>query len=132
VKGQSSLEFLAYVALSSLLLATLYGVMMERQADAADYQVQRSAEDVLGQVSFEVEMALVQGDNYSRVFTLPERVAGKPYEVRVSSGAAILEYGDESVINPSRYQGDEISLQTQDTNVFRVVNDEGDISLQEE
>lgn len=132
MKGQSSLEFLAYVALSSLILAILLGVTTERQADVVDYQIQQKTEEVLGQVTFEVEMALVQGDNYSRIFTLPERIGGKSYQVRVMDGAAVLEYGEETTMRSSRYRGDEISLQTQDTNVFRVVNDEGDISVREE
>ncbi len=131
IKGQSSLEFLSYVAISGLILAILHGVMVDRQGDAAQYQVERNADQVLEKVSFEVEMALVQGEGYSRVFTLPDSIAGHDYEVRLADGMAVLEYGGETVRGSSRYSGEEIGVQTDDTNVFRVVNDEGEISLEE-
>jgi len=131
LKGQSSLEFLSFVALSSLMLAILYGVVMDQQREAVQYQVDRNSERILEKVSFEVEMALVQGDGYSRVFSVPESVAGYGYEVKLFDGRAVLEYDDEKVIGSSRYRGDEISINTTETNVFRVINDEGKVSLQE-
>lgn len=131
MKGQSSLEFLGYVAMSGLMLAVLHGVMVDRQTAAVSYQTDQSAGQVLEKASFEVEMALVQGDGYSRVFTLPDSIAGHDYEIRIVEGRASLEYSDETVRGSSRYSGDEISIQTDNTNVFRVMNDGGEISLEE-
>ncbi|MFB6292126.1 MAG: hypothetical protein ABEI58_01895 [Candidatus Nanohaloarchaea archaeon] len=121
-KGQSSLEFLAMVSLSALLLAALYGVMASKQSQAFTYQNRQTAEKVAEMVSFQVEMALVQGEGYSRVFSVPERIGGEHYTVQLINGSSYLRWGNESVIQTSRYYGKELNISTSDTNVYRVVN----------
>ncbi len=131
-RGQSSLEFLAMVSLSALLLAGLYGVMASKQSQAFTYQNSQTAEKVAEQVSFQVEMALVQGDGYSRVFSVPERIGGEFYTVELINGSSYLKWGDESVIQSSRYYGPELNISTQDANVFRVVNNDGEVLINEQ
>lgn len=130
--GQSALEFLAMVSLSALILAALYGVMVSKQSQTLEYQNSRTAGRIAEYVSFQVEMALVQGDGYSRVFSLPENIAGQEYNVSVFNGTSQLSWGDSSAIRPSRYMGDEVRISTSGTNTFRVVNNEGEVKLVEE
>lgn len=127
-KGQSSIEFLSMVALSALMLAILHGVMVSKQSEAVEYENRKNAEIVARQTAFQVEMAMVQGEGYSRVFSVPDRIAGENYTVEVKGRASEIEWSNSSAIVSSRYQGDPLVLNTSKSNVYRVVND-GDIGL---
>jgi len=127
-KGQSSLEFLSMVALSALMLAILHGVMVEKQSAVVKYENTRNAEIVARQTAFQVEIALVQGEGYSRVFSVPEKMAGADYTVEVRDGGSAIEWRNNTAIVSSRYEGDPLYLNSSESNTYRVVND-GDVSL---
>jgi len=127
-KGQSSLEFLSMVALSALMLAILHGVMVEKQSAVVKYENTRNAEIVARQTAFQVEMALVQGEGYSRVFSVPEKMAGADYTIEVRDGGSAIEWRNNTAIVSSRYEGDPLYLNSSESNTYRVVND-GDVSL---
>jgi len=127
-KGQSSLEFLSMVALSALMLAILHGVMVEKQSAVVEYENTRNAEIVARQTAFQVEMALVQGEGYSRVFSVPEKMAGADYTIEVRDGGSAIEWRNNTAIVSSRYEGDPLYLNSSESNTYRVVND-GDVSL---
>lgn len=131
-KGQSAMEFLALVSMSSLMLAALYGVVASKQVDAVNYQNSRTAERVVEHVSFQVEMAMVQGDGYSRVFSVPEKIGGYDYEVKLTDGSSYLGWGNESVIRTVRYSGNGINMTVNNTNTFKVTNREGEVSVVEQ
>ncbi len=132
MKGQSSMEFLAMVSLSAFMLAGLYGVMVSKQIESREYQNSAQEEKVADYVSFQVEMALVQGSGYSRVFSVPENIGGDVYTVRIFNGTSYLQRGNNSAIKTSRYYGDEINITAGKSNVFRVVNRDGEVKLVEE
>lgn len=132
LKGQSSIEFLALISMSAFILAILHGAVLSKQTKTLQYQNSQSAEKVAEYVSFQVEMALVQGDGYSRIFSVPEQIGGQNYTVEVFNGTSYLRWGNESTIQPSRYEDDEINISTSETNVFRVVNNEGEVKIVEE
>lgn len=131
-KGQSSMEFLALVSLSALMLAGFHSAMVAKQSGVYEYQNTRAAEKVAEYVSFQVELALVQGEGYSRVFSLPDRIGGQPYTVTLLNGTTMVEWGNQTAFQANRYRGDSIEIRTGDTNVFRVVNDGGEVTLVEQ
>jgi hypothetical protein len=131
MKGQSSLEFLAMVSMSMLILASLYSLMADKQQDSVQLQQRENVEYVAEKISFELEMALVQGEGYSRVFSVPGSLAGNNYRVNITkgnvgsedigTGRIIIEYGENTASRRTRYQGRETSLNVnQSSNVFRV------------
>lgn len=128
MKGQSSIEFLSLVSMSALLLAALYGFISAKQAQLGQVEEQRTAERIAEKTSFQVEMALIQGEGYSRVFNLQREISSSRYEVKIGDGLTMVEYDDERITEPTRYQGSWINITTNETNVFRVVND-GDVSI---
>ncbi|MDY6774123.1 MAG: hypothetical protein SVS85_02885, partial [Candidatus Nanohaloarchaea archaeon] len=97
-----------------------------------EYQNTRAAEKVAEYVSFQVEMALVQGDGYSRVFSLPDRIGGRVYTVTLLNGTTRVEWGNQTAYQTNRYQGDRIQIVAGDSNVFMVVNDGGEVKLVEQ
>ncbi|MFB6145144.1 MAG: hypothetical protein ABEJ99_01415 [Candidatus Nanohaloarchaea archaeon] len=130
MKGQSSMEFLAYISFTMLILAALYTVMIQQQQANLNEQTRNTATMVANRVSFEVEMALVQGEGYSRVFALPTRVGGHNYTVELKRGSAVVGYGNKSIITDSRYRGKPISASVgDDSNVLRVKHNASGVNL---
>lgn len=119
MKGQSSMEFLAMVSMSLLILAALYTVMADRQVDTVENRIESNAEAVANDISFQVEMALVQGEGYSRVFSVPGSIEGDGYNVTFTQGNILLEWQDRRIIRSTRYQRD-LSMAVNDSN--RVLN----------
>ena len=132
MKGQSSMEFLSMVSISMILLAGLTTVMAAKQQDTADYRATNNAELVAEKVSFQVEMALVQGEGYSRVFTLPGSIAGENYTVELGNGGSDVRWGEDSLYRLSRYQGEDMSISVNGENrVFRVKHNQSGVFLNE-
>jgi hypothetical protein len=130
VKGQSSLEFLAFVSLSLTMLAVLSGVVVAEQSEFLSGQQSDASRRVADEVSFELEMALVQGDYYSRVFSLPESIGGAPYSVNATRGALKISWRNRSIVESTRFEG-EAYLTTRNTNVFRAVHNSSGVFLVE-
>ncbi|MFQ3275177.1 MAG: hypothetical protein ACI9LV_000468 [Candidatus Nanohaloarchaea archaeon] len=132
-KGQSSMEFLAMVSMSMIILASLYSLMAEKQHDTASFQQDKNAQYVSEKVAFEIEMALVQGEGYSRVFSLPSSIGGSNYSIRAGNGEVFTEWRDSSIYRLSRYQGDHIYLDVdQDSQVFKVKHNSSGVAIVEQ
>lgn len=130
MKGQSSLEFLAYVSMSMLILAVLYAVIADKQADTLEMQQRENVESISDKFSFNLEMALVQGEGYSRVFTLPGGIMGNNYTVELGSGGANVYWKDNSLYHLSRYQGNPMNVSVDsDSRVFRVKHNASGVFL---
>lgn len=97
-KGQSGVEFMAMMALSLLLFSGFFGYFVDQQVAAFDTRQQRIAADTASRVAFQLDLALIQGDGFSRRFDLPQTVAGAPYNVSVLNGTVLLEYEGSDVI----------------------------------
>ena len=128
LKGQSSLEFLAYVSISALILAGMYGVMASKQEQTFEYNQRENAQKIAEKTGFQVEMALVQGEGYSRSFSVPAKASGEFYNVSVGHSRIIFEKGDEENTRPTLYEGDWLNLSTKDANQYKIYND-GDLSV---
>lgn len=131
MKGQSSLEFLAYVSLLALVLAGLHSMILSKRVAAGEYSNNLKADRIADYVSFQVEMALVQGEGYSRTFSVPESLAGSKYNVSLVNGTAIVAWHNRTSMRPSRYEGDLLRIRTGDSNVFKAVNT-GEVRLVEQ
>jgi len=124
--GQSSIEFMSFISFSLLMLVILLSAVTMKQN-----QVSMRSNNMDGQmagqnVAFQVEMALSQGEGYSRQFTLPNRIAGEPYNVRVINSTLVVDWENNNHIMPTLYRGREINFGTNNTNNFRVLhNDTG-------
>jgi len=132
MKGQSSIEFLAFVSMSMFMLAVLYTVMADKQAETFQERSQDNAEAIAEKISFNLEMALVQGEGYSRVFSLPETIAGNKYNILVDGGTIRISWLSEEVFGSTHYSGEKINITIEDdSNVFRVKNNESGVYLVE-
>lgn len=132
MKAQSSLEFLAMVSLSMLLLAVLYGVMTDRQVKAFQQERQSTAEAIIDKISFNVEMALVQGEGYSRVFSVPASIGGYDYSFSMGKGVFQLQWADRSIIRSTKYAGKWINSTVEDSNVYKTVHNSSGVFLVEQ
>lgn len=133
MKGQSSIEFLAFVSMSMFMLAVLYTVMADKQAETFQERSQDNAQAIAEKVSFNLEMALVQGEGYSRVFSLPETIAGNKYNILIDGGTTRISWSSENMLGSTRYTGEKINTTVEDgSNVFRVKNNESGVFMIEQ
>lgn len=133
MKGQSSIEFLAFVSMSMFMLAVLYTVMADKQAETFQQRSQNNAQAIADKVSFNLEMALVQGEGYSRIFSLPETIAGNKYNILINGGTTRISWSSQNILGSTRYTGENINLTVEDgSNVFRVKNNESGVYLIEQ
>lgn len=128
-KGQSSIEFLSLISMSMLLLAALFTVSASKQAELSERQVATEVQTVAKEVSFQMEMALVQGEGYSRIFSVPATVAGYNYNVSVGGNTVVLSSEPANFTGSSRYHLETRTLSTEKSNVYRVKNN-GSIYLE--
>lgn len=132
MKGQSSMEFLAYVSFTMFMLAALYGVIADKQTETFENQVQDEAKNIADKVGFNLEMALVQGEGYSRVISLPQNVAGQEYSVLATDGLIQIKWAMDSTVENTRYKGRNISFNSSGSNVFRIKNNETGVFMVEQ
>lgn len=124
MKGQSSLEFLAYVSMSMLILAVLYAVIADKQADTLEMQQRENVESISDKFSFNLEMALVQGEGYSREFSLRSGISGQTYTIETVPGNVNITWPGGSELYPTRYEGRKIELDINDSKTLKVKNNE--------
>lgn len=133
MKGQSSIEFLAFVSMSMFMLAVLYTVAADKQVETFQQRSQDNARAIADKVSFNLEMALVQGEGYSRVFSLPQSIAGNKYNILIDGGTTRVSWSEENILGSTRFTGQRINLTVEDdSNVFRVKNNESGVFLVEQ
>lgn len=129
MKAQSSLEFLAYISISMLLLAGLTGVVSSSQSKIVREHSSDRARAIADRVSFNLEMALVQGEGYSRLFDLPGGIGGSPYQVEVIGRNIRVSWKDRKIMASTRYTGKNFTLDSGGT--YRVVNNVSGVYMHE-
>lgn len=122
MKGQSAIEFLSMVSMSALILAMLYGLVAAKQTDISNFKNAGEAEQTAEKFSFQVEMALVQGEGYSRVFYLQEKLSNDFYNISIGYTNVFLETDDRSYSFDTLYRGDWINVSTSESNILLVYN----------
>ncbi|MFB6204356.1 MAG: hypothetical protein ABEJ75_01790 [Candidatus Nanohaloarchaea archaeon] len=121
-KGQVAIEFMTLVGFSMLLLAIMMGFVAKKQSRAVQYHNYQTARDIAENVAFQAEMALVQGDGYSRRFFLPTAIGGRNYNVTVRNNTVYLAWGEGFVTEPTLYRGRTLRLKSRGTTSYKVLN----------
>jgi hypothetical protein len=116
------MEFLTMVSMSALLLAALYGLTASKQLEISRYQQTQAADAVAEDLGFQVEMALVQGEGYSRKFSVPVKISGKYYNLSAGHSQIILETENSMDRRPTLYDGDWVNVTTRKSNTYRIYN----------
>ncbi|MFB6166851.1 MAG: hypothetical protein ABEJ62_01155 [Candidatus Nanohaloarchaea archaeon] len=98
-KGQSSLEFIAMLSFMMLAFSGFYTFFVNQQIAAVQNQRAVYAEAVADKAAFELDLALAQGDGFSRNFTLPESLGGADYNITVRGEIVLLEWGERQVLS---------------------------------
>lgn len=96
--GQSSLEFVAMMSLALILFAGFFTFFADRQTDAAQLQQRQQAVSTAEKVAFELDLALTQGDGFSRVFDLQQDISGEDYTVTLENETVLLEYEGTDIL----------------------------------
>jgi len=97
VLAQVSVEFIAFVAvLSILLFLTVYqSSTLYFQLNSA--RILKDAQSISDQIASEINLALKVGDGYSRIFYLPKKISDSlDYEVSVEDYRVVVKWKDGS------------------------------------
>lgn len=120
LKGQTSMEFFFLFGLSMAILSVLFGAISQKQSAVFERQNSEIGRQVANNVGFQAEMALVQGEGYSRSFFLPSAIAGTSYNVSVRNGTVYVGWRDRFVTEGTLYVGKPLKFNTSATNEFKV------------
>lgn len=96
--GQSGLEFLVTMALALLLFTATYSVFIEKKQLADQNQRQQDAEEIADKTAFNLDLALTEGNGYSRSFELPQDIDGEDYNVTIGEEIVLVEYLETSTL----------------------------------
>lgn len=133
MKGQTSMEFFLMFGLSMAALSIMFGAISQKQGQVYEMHNRDMASEVASNIGFQSEMALVQGPGYSRAFSLPGNIAGRPYNVTVVNTSVYISYGDSKfVTEQTLYQGKEINFSTNETNTFKILHNSSGVFVVEE
>lgn len=69
-----------------------YSVLGDRQTAAVERQVDLQAGSVADRIGYELDLALTQGEGYSREFELRDTIGGSSYNVTVQNRTIALEW----------------------------------------
>lgn len=93
--GQSSIEFLAMLSLGLLIFTAFYAFFADQQLTVQEQEFARKAASTADTAAFELDMALLQGDGYSRTFDLPETIGGDSYTITAENQSVRIRYNNQ-------------------------------------
>lgn len=101
MKAQVSIEFFTYFSLVTLVLAVMVSSIADKQAEASDFRENSLASNIADKISFEMQQADEAGRNYSRNFTLPASIIGRPYNVTLRGDIVLVSWSNTQVTSSS-------------------------------
>lgn len=131
-KGQSAIEFIAYVSITLVILTGLTAAIFQQQERTILYTTSYQAQQLGQEISSQAELALVEGEGYSREFTVPNTLSGQNYTIYVVDSTTVIELeSDGNVTIPNLYRGDTIKKQveTEENNLKIQHTNPGEIEL---
>ncbi|MFB6192949.1 MAG: hypothetical protein ABEK00_01755 [Candidatus Nanohaloarchaea archaeon] len=121
-KGQTSMEFFLLFGISMAVLSILFGVITNKQANVFERHNREMAQEVASNVGFQVGMALVQGEGYSRAFYLPRKIAGTNYTVKVVNRTVYVGWNENFVVQDTLYTNRTIKFNTVGSSTFKALH----------
>lgn len=91
-KGQSSIEFLTLVIFAMVLFVLFYGEVLKKNNEVLINKIDAEGSLIADKVANEVNIALTQGDGYSKEFMLPGKVYSYEYNISTSSNMVFVEW----------------------------------------
>lgn len=91
-KGQSSIEFLTLVIFAMILFALFYGEVLKKNNEVLINKIDAEGSLIVDKVANEINIAITQGDGYSKDFSLPEKIYSYDYNITTSSNMVFVEW----------------------------------------
>ena len=111
MKGQVSVEFVAYLSFTLLISAILLSVLYDKQTSFIQSEQEQEAEELASKVSYLAEYALTK-DNTSFTAQLPLSIQSNSYNVTVEAGMTRVEVQGEVFRSINNYKGRQIDLKS--------------------
>lgn len=97
--GQAAVEVLAYASFFLLVFVAVTAIFLQMQSNELSRAESAYAQEIAYGFADNVHTAFIAGPGFSQEITLPVRLLGKPYQIKISSsadlpqGAPITETG---------------------------------------
>ncbi len=82
-KAQSSIELVMVVCMVSLIFSVFYTNMLQKNMNLKADRLDQNSRQLSYYIAYELNNVYVQGDGYSRNFTLPQKILDYDYNVSV-------------------------------------------------
>lgn len=125
-KAQSAIEFMIMISVVMIMFATLYAVFSGKRARAFRRETRLQAGAIADRISYEFDLALVQGNGFSKNFQLPLEIGTQDYNVTLLEGDRgtfiFVEWGENSV---NSYSAAPKIIGNLENGANRIENEEG-------
>ncbi|MFB6175503.1 MAG: hypothetical protein ABEJ87_06065 [Candidatus Nanohalobium sp.] len=129
LKGQTSMEFFLLFGLSMAILSIFFGAVSQKQSNVFERQNRQIAGQVAENVAFQVEMALVQGEGYSRTFSLPSDIAADKITVKVANRTVYVGWQENFVTRDTLYRNRTLQFNTGSKRSFTVLHNSSGVYI---
>lgn len=99
VKAQSSFEFLVLTGFLMLIFAVFATTFTSQHIRTMNREVNLFADRVADRAAFNLDLAWLQEEGFSRSFTLPGTIAGTDYTLNVTNQTVLLTYEETTVLS---------------------------------
>lgn len=96
-RGQAGLEMMAFVAFILLAFSVAYLSLTSKTISAIESKANEDARHISDRVASEINTAVAEGNGYSKMFRLPDRIQSSNYTIFVERGAVFVDWQDRSV-----------------------------------
>jgi hypothetical protein len=93
-QGQTAIEFLTAISIVLLVFTALYTAVAQKQITVTNQQARLQADTVADTVAYELDLALTQGEGFSRTFQVREEIGGTNYSVDVRNRTVVVDWYD--------------------------------------
>lgn len=127
IKGQTSLEFLAYIVVMLLALSFLTSSVLDRQQNFNDFRETLVAQQIAVSFSSELQQSLYY-DDYVAEFETAQNIYGQDFNISVRDEEVVVSWSDSQFRYPLTYEigpSEEVLVESSDLPVKIKSKDEG-------
>jgi hypothetical protein len=84
-KGQTAIELLTLLSITILLFSAFYLIFSAKSSELLEKRINIYAKAIAEKTAFELNVALLQGENFSKYFELPQNVFGLNYFISLEN-----------------------------------------------
>jgi len=82
--GQTALEFMIVISIVLILFAAFFTIFSRREIEAVNKETRLRAKEIADLITYNLDLALVQGAGFSKQFMLPANLGTSDYQITIN------------------------------------------------